>query len=70
MRSQLFGFVVPSHLIYELQLDSSLPQAVTIMKHLVENEFILPSLPISESKVVHHLYVYVLNMIIATMKEE
>jgi len=59
MRSQLFGFVVPSRLIYELQLDSSLPQAVTIMKHLVENEFILPSLPISESKVVHHLYVYV-----------
>jgi hypothetical protein len=57
MRSQLFGFVVQTHLIYELLLDHSLQQAVTIMKqYLVENEFILPSLPVSESRVVHYLY--------------
>jgi hypothetical protein len=56
MRSQLFGFVVQSQLIYELLLDCSLQQAVLTMKqHLVDHGAILPSHPATQSKLIHYL---------------
>jgi hypothetical protein len=56
MRSQLFGFVVRSHVIFELLLDCSLEQAVAVMKQLIiECGAIVPTEPLTGSKLIHFL---------------
>ena len=56
MRSQLFGFVVQSQLIYELLLECALPQAVTVMKqYLVEHEALVPTELATQAKLIHYL---------------
>ncbi len=56
MRSQLFGFVVQTQLIYEILLDCSLKQAVAVMKqHLVALGAIIPTQPATKSKLIHYL---------------
>lgn len=56
MRSQLFGFIVQSKLFYELLLDCSLQQAVTMLKqHLVDHDAILPVEPVMQPKLIHYL---------------
>jgi hypothetical protein len=56
LRSQLFGFVVQSQLIYELLLDCALHQAVTVMKqYLVEHGALVPTEPATRAKLIHYL---------------
>lgn len=56
MRSQLFGFVVQSHVMYELLLTCPLEQAVGQMKqHLVEQGALISEQPATRSRLIHYL---------------
>ncbi len=56
MRSQLFGFVVQTELIYEILLECSLEQAVAVMKqHLVALGALNSTQPATKSKLIHYL---------------
>ncbi len=57
MRSQLFGFVVHSRRTFELLLDCSLQQVVSVMKQLLaECDGIVPAFPSMEMKLIHYLH--------------
>ncbi|KAA3664775.1 MAG: hypothetical protein DWQ04_03970 [Chloroflexi bacterium] len=56
MRSQLFGFIVQSELSYELLLDCSLDQAVSMMnQHLVEHDAVVQPKQTMRPSQIHYL---------------
>ena len=56
MRSQLFGFIVKTHLTYELTLDCPLNRAATTMiEFLRELDAVIDSKPDTSSRLIHYL---------------